>query len=50
MTSDKPFSYLTSEEFLALSEEKRVDYLQSVGDYLTARAALLTEPQTPKKS
>ena len=50
MTSDKPFRYLTSEEFLALPEEKRVDYLQSVGDYLTARAALLTEPQVPEKS
>jgi hypothetical protein len=50
MRSDKPFSYLTSEEFLALPEEERVAYLQSVGDYLTARASLLTEPQIPKKS
>jgi hypothetical protein len=50
MKSDKPFRYLTSQEFLALPHDERVAYLQSVGDYLTQRAALLTEPQEPKKS
>ena len=50
MKSDKPFAYLTSEEFLALPQDERVAYLQRVGDYLSLRATLLTEQQKPEKS
>ena len=45
MKSDDPFSYLTRDEFLALAHDARVAHLQNVSDYLTLRAALLTEPQ-----
>jgi len=49
MRSDKPFRYLTSEEFLALSEPRRAAYLQAVTDHLSVRAALPTNPQPPEK-
>ena len=45
MRPDKPFSSLTSDEFLALPETERVAYLQNVTDHLNGRAALLAEPQ-----
>ena len=45
MKSEKQFSYLTSEAFLALPQGERVLYLQSVTDHLNSHAALLTEPQ-----
>jgi hypothetical protein len=50
MKSDKPFSYLTSEQFLALPQDERAAYLQRVSDYLALRAELFTEQQEPEKS
>ena len=45
--SDKPFRYLTSEEFLALPPEQRAAYLQKVNDHLAIRTALMSKPEKP---
>lgn len=45
MQSDKPFHYLTQEQFLALQPEERIAYLQRVTDHLAFRAALMEERQ-----
>ena len=46
---EKPFLYLTQEEFLALPETQRAAYLQQVNDHLAARVDLLAKRQKPDK-
>ena len=45
---EKPFRYLTSEQFLALSPAQRSAYLQGVNDHLAIRAVLLKKPEKPE--
>ena len=47
---EKPFRYLTQEEFLRLSEADRLEYLQSVNDHLAVRIALMGKPGPERKS
>ena len=47
---DKPFHYLTQEQFLALSPSARLEYLRRVTDHLEVRAALMKKADKPKQA
>ena len=50
MTRDErePFQYLNQVDFLAMSTEERIAYLQKVNEHLARRLALLEEKAAPK--
>ena len=47
---DKPFRYLTQEEFLALPDAAGAEYLKRVTDHLSERIKALAARQKPEKS
>ncbi|HUQ25683.1 MAG TPA: hypothetical protein VM140_08440 [Burkholderiales bacterium] len=45
---EKPFRYLTQEEFLALPESARAEYLKRVTDHLALRVTLMSKRHKPE--